>query len=161
MNKPTSILKLIICIGICESAGIVGSLFTIPAIPTWYESLVQPSFRPPNWVFSPVWITLYLLMGLSAFLLWNKTETLKKELNAISAFGLQLILNVFWSVAFFGFRSPLVGMLVILLLVASILWMIAAFYRISRPAAYLQIPYLLWVGFASVLNASILVLNTP
>jgi len=144
---------------VCQSAGFIGALITAPAIPTWYEELIQPSFRPPNWVFAPVWTTLYLLMGISMFLVWRKAETSILRRNAVAAFVLQLALNMSWSIAFFGFRSPLGGMIVIVLLLAAIIAMTGIFYRISRPAAYLQIPYVLWVSFASILNLSIFILN--
>jgi len=159
MNGKHFLLNLLLCIVICQLAGFIGSQFTRPAIPAWYENLNQPSFRPPNWVFAPVWITLYLLMGISAALVWNKVASLPLAWTAFSAFGLQLLLNVLWSAAFFGLRSPLAGMVVILPLLAAILWMIAAFHGISPAAAYLQIPYALWVAFASVLNLSFVILN--
>ncbi len=159
-NKTlTGILKFIISIIICQLAGVLGSLFTRPAIPTWYVNLNKPSFTPPNWIFSPVWITLFILMGISAFLVWNRGINVKGVKKALIIFVVQLILNAFWSVAFFGFKSPLAGLIVIILLWIAILFTIINFNNISKTASLLLIPYIIWVSFAAVLNFSIWRLN--
>ena len=155
MNK---ILKLFLAILICEFIGILGSVFTIPAIATWYQALNKPQFSPPNYIFGPVWTTLYALMGISIYLILEKK--LKKEKDKIIAlFSLQLFLNFLWSVIFFSFHLPLLAFLEILFLWANILFLIIIFWKYSKPASVLLIPYLLWVSFATILNASIVILN--
>ncbi|MFN7990743.1 MAG: TspO/MBR family protein [Candidatus Micrarchaeia archaeon] len=145
---------LIAAVLICELAGVIGSVFTFSSIPTWYATLVKPDFAPPNWLFGPVWITLYAMMGVSAYLVY---ETGKRE--SLKIFGLQLALNASWSIVFFGLRSISGGLLVILLLWLAIAWTILSFLKVSKTAAYLLIPYISWVSFASVLNYFIFMLN--
>jgi benzodiazapine receptor len=157
--KARDIPALAGAVFICQLAGLVGSIFTTPAIPTWYTSLNKPFFTPPSWVFAPVWVTLFTLMGLSLFIVLRKGFEKPAIKKAVSLFGTQLALNMLWSVAFFGLRSPLYGLFAIVLLWAAVLATIAVFHRISRTAAMLLIPYFLWGSFASVLNFSILVLN--
>ncbi|MGM0500926.1 MAG: TspO/MBR family protein [Bacillota bacterium] len=151
--------KLITSLFICQGAGLVGSLLTTPKIETWYSSLNKPFFNPPAWVFSPVWIVLYFLIGISLYLIWIKQEKSYRTKAAWQVFVIQLLLNIAWSAAFFTFESPLAGLLVILLLWVVILGMIYIFYQVSRWSSYLLIPYFLWVSFAVVLNWSILILN--
>ena len=151
--------KLIASIFICQLAGIVGSLFTYQAIPTWYAYLQKPSFNPPNWIFGPVWITLYTLMGISAFLVFERGWENKEVKLALSIFGLQLILNSIWSIIFFGLQLPVFAFIEIVILWIFILLSIIYFYKVSKPAALLLLPYILWVSFASVLNLSIAILN--
>lgn len=143
----------------CELVGIVSTPFTISAIPTWYRTLNKPFFSPPNWIFGPVWTTLYLLMGISAFLIWQKGLKKKKVKEAITYFGIQLFLNFIWTFLFFGLRNPLLGLIDIVVLWIFIVLTILKFYKLSKPAAYMLIPYLLWVSFATILNFSILILN--
>lgn len=140
-------------------AGVVGSIFTIRKIPTWYAALKKPSFRPPNWLFGPVWIVLYLFMGIAAYLVWQEgTENSDVQL-AIVAFGFQLVLNVLWSVVFFGMESPFGGIVVITALWAAILLTILLFLPVSLAAGLLLLPYIIWVSFAAGLNVVIYVLN--
>ena len=153
------ITKLIIAIFSCQLAGVIGSFFTTSSISTWYAALEKPSFVPPNWLFAPAWIILYLLMGISAYLIWIKGWENKKVKAALMVFILQLIFNIQWSVLFFGLQSPLYGFIKIVLLWLVILFTILKFYPISKTAAYLLIPYILWVSFAAMLNYSILILN--
>jgi len=153
------ILKLFLSIIICQLAGIIGSLFTTPAIPTWYATLVKPTFNPPNWVFAPVWTTLFLLMGISAFLVWRKGIENPRVNLALRLFIIQLILNSLWSVLFFGLKSPLLGFIEIMLLWTFILLTILYFFKVSNIAGILLLPYILWVSFAAVLNFSIWRLN--
>jgi len=155
MNIP----KLIVSIVICQLVGFIGSILTRPAIPTWYASLIKPSFTPPNWVFGPVWIILYFLMGIAASLVWQKGLEQKQVWNALILFGVQLVLNALWSFVFFGLRSPLAGVIEIFILAVAIIFTIQSFFRISKAAGILLIPYFLWVAFASGLNLSIYVLN--
>jgi len=145
-------LKLILSIGICLGAGILGSFFTVSSIPNWYVTLNKPFFSPPNWVFGPVWTILYILMGYSLYLVWKKKKV-------PSVFWLQLILNASWSIIFFGMKNPGLALIDIALLWVAIVLTIKSFYKISKSAAYLLIPYLLWVSFASILNISIWLLN--
>ena len=160
MSKLSEIARLIACILICQGAGFVGSLATAAAIPTWYTTLEKPSFTPPGWVFGPVWITLYLLMGLSLFFIWRKGLAEPGVKTALLFFGLQLVLNAVWSPVFFGMKAPLAGAIVIVLLWASVLLTMLHFSALSRIATVLLIPYILWVSYAAVLNISIVILNS-
>ena len=156
--KIIDIFKLAASIALCQLAGFVGSLFTTPAIPTWYQTLNKPFFTPPNWIFSPVWISLYILMGISLFFVWRRSEHPRFK-TALIFFFIQLILNILWSVAFFGLRSPLLGLTDIVLLWIAILFTIMNFFKVSRFAGILLLPYFLWVSFATVLNFSLWILN--
>lgn len=154
-----NILKLIASILICQVAGFVGSFFTTPSIPGWYEGLNKPSFNPPNSVFAPVWTILYLLMGIALFLVWREGFGNERIRKGLAIFGIQLVLNVGWSIAFFGFRSPLAGLFVIVVLWVAILLTILDFFGISRIAAILLVPYIVWVSYAAVLNLFLYTLN--
>jgi len=156
--KIIDILKLVVSIVLCQLAGFLGSLFTTPAIPTWYTTLHKPSFTPPNWIFGPVWISLYILMGISLFFVWQRGGHPKFRI-AFIFFFVQLILNILWSAAFFGLKSPLLGLMVIVLLWMAILFTILNFFKVSKFAGVLLIPYLLWVSFATLLNFSLWILN--
>ena len=153
------VIKLISSIVICQAAGVIGSLFTTPSIPTWYASIEKPSFTPPNSVFGPVWITLFLLMGIALFLVWREGLSDRNVRNTFTLFIVQLVLNVLWSAAFFGLRSPLAGLVVIIVLWAAILLTIIRFFGISRAAGALLIPYIAWVSYAAVLNGALYILN--
>lgn len=151
--------KLIVSIIGCEFVGILGSVFTVSSIPTWYATLNRPPFAPPNWIFGPVWTTLYFLMGISFYLIWKQGWKKKKVKMAGLYFLAQLALNFIWSPIFFGLRSPLIALFVIIAMWALIVMTMKKFYPLSKLAFYLLIPYLLWVSFASILNASIVILN--
>lgn len=151
------ILTLFFSIFTCHLAGIVGALFTISAIPNWYQYLEKPAFSVPNWIFGPVWLTLYTLMGISLYLIWSSKN--EKKILAIKIFALQLFLNAIWSIIFFGLKSPLIAFIAILALWVLILLTIKLFYKISKLAAFLLTPYLLWVSFAAILNLLIYLLN--
>lgn len=157
--KSQLFLKLIIAILVSQLAGILGAFFTTPSIPTWYATLSKPEFAPPNWIFGPVWITLYTLMGIAAFLVWRKGLKRREVKSALSIFVGQLVLNTLWSLLFFGLRSPAAAFVEIVALWLTIFAMIIAFEKISRPAAWLLVPYILWVSFAGYLNYMILILN--
>jgi translocator protein len=150
-----SVLLFIGSIALPIAAGAIGSIFTMSSIGSWYSALVKPPFNPPNWVFGPVWTALYILMGISLYIVLKKTD----DIRPVAVFVLQIILNTLWSFLFFGLRSPLAGMIGIVLLWLAIAINIAMFYRIDRKAAYLLIPYILWVSFAAILNLSIYILN--
>lgn len=157
--KKSDILKLIVSLIICQLAGFVGSLFTTPSIQTWYASLEKPSFTPPNWVFSPVWISLYVVMGISLFLVWQKSFHYPGVSNAMFWFGIQLFLNMLWSVLFFGLKSPFFAFIGIIFLWVAIFLTLIKSFRVSRLASVLLVPYICWVSFAAVLNFSIWNLN--
>ncbi len=150
MNKH---LKLIVSIIICEAAGIVGSIFTINSVNTWYTTLNKPFFNPPSWLFGPVWTVLYLLMGISLYLVWGN-----KKVN-LKWFWTQLILNSLWSIIFFGLKNPAIAFIEIVFLWYAIFRTIKSFEKVNKIAAYLLYPYILWVSFASVLNLAIVILN--
>jgi benzodiazapine receptor len=154
------ISKLVVSIVASLAAGAIGSIFTRTAIPTWYTTLAKPPFTPPNWIFAPVWAFLYVLMGIAAFLIWRKGLENQRVRTALLLFLIQLVLNVFWSVAFFGLESTLYGLIVISVLWVAILLTIVLFFKISKVASILMWPYLLWVSFATVLNSSIWLLNS-
>lgn len=149
------IWKLIISIIIPFLASAIGGLFTASSVSTWYVTLVKPSFNPPSWVFGPVWTILYLMMGIALYLVWIK----KNEIKAFIVFAIQIVLNALWSVLFFGLQKPLYAFIEIIFLWVAILFTIFYFYRINKTSAYLLIPYILWVSFASVLNFYIYILN--
>lgn len=153
------IQKLIISVVGCELVGILSTPFTLAAIPTWYAGLQKPFFSPPNWVFGPVWTILYCLMGISVFLIWRGGFKKKQIKRGLGYFFIQLFLNFLWSPLFFGLHSPLLGLFDIMALLFFLVLTIISFYRLSKAAAYLLIPYLLWVSFATLLNISIEVLN--
>lgn len=152
-------VKLIIAIVVSELAGIIGSIFTTPSIDGWYSMLVKPALNPPSWVFGPVWTTLFALMGISAYLIWKRGLEQKDVKIALGIFIGQLILNTLWSIIFFGLHSPFGSLIEIIFLWLAIIATIVAFYRISKTAGWLLLPYLLWVSFASYLNYMIYVLN--
>ncbi len=158
-NNMKIFLKLLVSILLPFLAGFIGSVFTTPNIPTWYASLNKPILNPPNWIFGPVWTILYILMGISAFLIWNYGLSKRDVKKALTIFIFQLFLNSIWSIFFFGFQSPLLAFFVIVILFLLILLMIFSFYKISKTAGMILLPYLFWVGFASYLNLAILILN--
>jgi len=157
--KVIDVGKLVVSLVACQLAGLIGSFFTITSITTWYATLQKPSFTPPNWLFAPAWITLYVLMGLAAFFVWRKGIDKPGVAGALALFLVQLVLNALWSIVFFGFQSPFGGLVVIVLLWFAILFTILRFFRLSITAGALMIPYILWVTFASVLTFSVWRLN--
>jgi tryptophan-rich sensory protein len=150
--------RLVASVLACQLAGVLGSIFTIPAIPTWYATLSKPWFSPPNWLFGPAWILLYTLMGVSLFLAWERPKSSERR-NGLVWFFLQLALNASWSVVFFGLKNIAGALAVIILLWLLIAATIMAFRRVSRNASLLLIPYLLWVSYAAMLNYGIMTLN--
>jgi len=156
--KISHIIKLIISILLPLSVGAAAGMFTSQAVPTWYASLNRPFFSPPNWVFGPVWTSLYILLGISFFLIWKEEASKVRDL-AIWVFSIQMLLNFAWSFLFFYFNLIGVALIEIILLWISIASMIYLFYKIKPLAAYLNIPYLLWVSFATILNAGYYFLN--
>jgi len=153
------IVRLIVSIVVCQGAGGIGAIFTTPAIPTWYAGLKKPAFTPPNSVFGPIWITLYLLMGVAVFLVWREGLSEEGVTTAFIVFWVQLMLNILWSIVFFGRKSLFAGIIVILLLWTTILANIILFFGVSPIAGGLLIPYIIWVTIAANLNAQVWILN--
>ena len=147
-----------ICLLLPLAIGGISGYATASGITDWYAHLNKPSFNPPNYLFGPVWTFLYLLMGVSLFIVWRSPAGPDRT-QALRIFAVQLTLNFLWSFLFFRFNLPGLALLEIIMIWISILTMILLFGRISKPAAYLQIPYLLWVSFATVLNGAIWYLN--
>ena len=162
--KGINFLKLVVSIIICEGAGMVGAVFTTPSIQGWYAGLNKPGINPPSWVFAPVWTTLFLLMGISLYLVWQKKLTPRplknprvkvwnsltqkfltgswQKANVILIFAVQLVLNILWSIIFFGWHQPGIAFFELLTLWFAILYTIVNFYRVSKAASYLLLPYL-------------------
>lgn len=151
--------RLIISLLLPQLAGLIGSVFTAPAIPGWYAGLARPPFSPPNWVFAPAWITLYLLMGLAVYFIWQKESESEKEKSAVNLFWLHLFFNAIWSPIFFGLKNPGLAFVNIVIILIFIIILIIKFWPIRKLSAYLLIPYLAWVSFASCLNYYIWILN--
>ena len=150
MNKY---LRLILSIAVCEGAGLIGSIFILSSVNTWYLTLNKPFFNPPGWFFGPVWTTLYLLMGVSLYLVCGKKNA------DLKWFWIQLVLNSAWSIIFFGLKSPVLAFIIIVILWVSIFKTIVDFRKVNKRASYLLYPYLAWVSLASLLNLSIILLN--
>jgi benzodiazapine receptor len=142
------------------AAAMLGNAATLPNIAPWYDRLAKPPLTPPNWLFGPAWTILYVLMGVAFYRILRGDPAGPGRRAAIWLFAAQLVLNAGWSVAFFGARSPTLGLAVILPMEALILATIAAFWRLDRIAAFCLIPYALWVAFATYLNAGVLTLNS-
>ncbi len=149
------ILKFLFTVLLCEGAGIIGSFFTTPAIDSWYTTLAKPSFNPPNWIFALVWTALFFLMGVALYLVFQEKSKGKNIQTALLVFFGQLALNVLWSVLFFGMHNPFLAFVEIIVLWFGILMTIFYFAKISKTAAWLLAPYILWVSFAGYLNYSI------
>lgn len=157
--KGISISKLGFAVILPFIAGGIGSFFTAASIPTWYAELAKPSFNPPNWVFGPVWTTLYLLQGIAFYMILTSTAKHKEKSFAIALFLIQLVLNSLWSIVFFGMKNIDVAVGVIVMLFVFIILTIVAFSNIKKASGLLLIPYLAWVSFATVLNIAIAFLN--
>jgi len=155
--KPA--LKITIAVIVCLAIGGLSGVATTDAITGWYATITKPSFNPPNWIFGPVWTALYIMMGVAAGLVWKAGWDKKDVRTALVIFGIQLLLNGLWSIIFFAWESPRWALVEILVLLVFILFTMVSFRRISIVAAYLLLPYLLWVSFATLLNASIWWLN--
>ena len=148
-----------IAVSICLLVGFLSSFATQSSVNDWYLTLDKPGFNPPNWVFAPVWTVLYIMMGVAAGIVWAKGSHHLWVKTALYHFGFQLLFNALWSIVFFGFKTPFWAFLVILTLLVLILLTIYWFKVVSKVAAYLMIPYLLWVCFATALNYKIWELN--
>jgi len=153
------LLRIGIAVSLCLLIGFLSSIATQTSISTWYISLKKPSFTPPNWLFAPVWFILYLSMGIAAGIVWSRGFYHKWVKIALYHFGFQLLLNAAWSIFFFGLRNPLIALVDILALFILLLFTIKWFKVVNTTAAYLLIPYLIWVAFATALNFRIWQLN--
>lgn len=158
--KKNELLWLALFIALPFLAGAIGSLATMPSIPTWYQGLVKPSINPPNWIFGPAWTTLYLLMGIASYRVFKKrSRAPKSSRDALSVYGIHLAVNALWSLAFFGLQSTLYGLLVIIPLLLMVMWTMFLFRRLDTLAGLLFVPYVLWVSFATYLNVTLFILN--
>lgn len=151
--------KLICSIVVCLLTGLLGSLVTADSVSTWYAELSRPSFTPPGWAFGVVWPILYVMMGISAFLVWNAGIDKKHVKTALAVFAFHLLLNGLWTPIFFGLHMLLLALVEIILLWLALLITISYFWKISKPAAILLFPYILWLTFAVILNAAFYLLN--
>ncbi|MCO6147183.1 TspO/MBR family protein [Flavobacterium sp. NRK1] len=160
-QKPLSpTFKIIVVTVTCVIVGAVSGLITKQSVETWYPTLIKPSFNPPNWLFAPVWSALYIMMGIAAGLVWNRMDIQKETVKkGLLYFAIQLALNALWSFIFFGLHNPMLALIEIILLWLMIYETFVLFNKVHKIAGYLFIPYILWVTFALVLNASIWWLN--
>jgi len=150
---------IIIAVLLCLLIGFISSIVTQTSLTTWYANLKKPWFNPPNWVFAPVWILLYLMIGSAAGIIWSQGFHHKWVKTALYHFGFQLLLNAAWSIFFFGLENPLFALLDIIALFILLLFTIKRFKIVSRTAAYLLAPYTIWIAFAMALNFKIWQLN--
>ncbi len=155
----TTLARLIVSILICQAAGGIGALAMGSSLDNWYATLNKPSFNPPGWIFGPVWGILYTLMGIAAWLVWNKGLNNPTVRTALTLFIVQLVLKSAWTFLFFGLKMPLLAFGEIVFLWIMILLTTIWFFKVSTYAGALLIPYILWVSFASVLNFSLWWLN--
>ena len=153
------IVYITISVLVCLAIGFLSSIANQSSVNDWYVTLNKPSFTPPNYLFAPVWTALYIMMGVAAGIVWSKGYHHIWVKTALYHFVFQLLLNALWSIVFFGLKNPLGGMIVILALLTMIILTIKWFRVISKPAALLMVPYVLWVAFASALNYKIWELN--
>ncbi len=164
-SRTRSLAALAASVAAPLALGGAGGIVTSRAIPTWYAQLDKPEWNPPSWVFGPVWTTLYLLMGVAAWLVWRRAreaETAEERAQArtaLTVYGVQLALNAIWSPTFFGAKRVDLAFAIVVALLASIVETIRQFARVRRGAALLLVPYVAWVSFATALNASIWRLN--
>ena len=157
MNKT---VKIVIALIVCLMVGYSASVVTRPSVETWYPTIIKPSFNPPNWIFMPMWTFLYILMAVAAGLVWDKIKEQNEEVKkALGFFLIQLTLNAIWSYLFFGLKNPMLALIEIALLLLMIYETYLKFIKINKIAGYLLIPYMAWVAFAAILNASIWWLN--
>jgi tryptophan-rich sensory protein len=156
--KLKGLIKFVLSISLPLAVGAAAGMSTSQSVRGWFTELNRPFFSPPNWVFAPVWTTIYILMGISFYLIW-KSPAGRERYRAMAVYFVQLFLNFCWSFIFFYFRLTGWALAEIILLWLMIIAMIVAFYRVKPAAAYLNFPYLLWVTFASILNGAYFVLN--
>ena len=153
------IFKIVLVVVVCLTVGYFSGMETRESITTWYPTLIKPTFNPPNWIFGPVWTLLYIMMGIAAGLVWTKGYEEQTTKKALGFFAIQLGLNALWSYLFFGLHNPFLALIEIILLWLMILETYNLFKKINKTAGFLLLPYLAWVSFATILNASIWWLN--
>lgn len=153
-SRPKLILAALV--GAALLAGAIGSAATFENVRTWYPGLVKPAWNPPNWIFGPVWTTLYLLMGTAAWRVWRTGPAARPLLRG---YFLQLGVNALWSVLFFGLKQPAWALVDVIVLWLLLVWLLAGFWRADRVAGVLWLPYVAWVSFATALNLAIVRLN--
>ena len=158
-DKKFSPLAFIIALAIPIAVGAIGGLFTAHSVKTWYLGINKPAFNPPSWLFSPVWTTIFILIGISSYLVWQKRDQITHKPRTIAVYAMQLLLNLMWSFIFFYARRIDLALFEIVILFIMILINTSVFYKIDKRAGLLFVPYILWVAFASVLNYSIFMLN--
>ncbi len=168
-NTKSFVIKALILVTVCEIVGITAGIATSEGVSSWFQTIEKPFFNPPSWLFAPVWIVLYFLMGIAAALVWHKGTTNGKEQLmemdsnrvriALGLFAVQLVLNFCWSFLFFKYHLLFVAFLEIITMLIFIILTTIHFYRIHKTAGLLMIPYILWVSFASILNFSLWFLN--
>ena len=159
MPKRFEWIGLVIFIAICMGAAALGAMATTPEIESWYKTIEKPSWNPPNWIFGPVWTTLYVMMAIAAWVVW-KPAGFKAAAAPLTLFAIQLALNIAWSWIFFGMHQPGWAFAEIVILWLAIVATTVAFFRCSKVAGWLMVPYLAWVSFASVLNFTLWRLNS-
>ncbi|MFC1627349.1 TspO/MBR family protein [Patescibacteria group bacterium] len=152
-------MKLLFSILIAQLAGLVGSFFTVSSVKSWYLTINKPSWNPPGWLFGPVWITLYTLMGIASYLVWQKRDVNSNVKAALAVYGVHLAMNALWSILFFGLKNPGLAFIEILGLLFFIVLTMVMFYKVKPVTFWFLLPYLLWVSFASALNFTIWRLN--
>lgn len=152
--------KLIIAIAIPIAIGATAGLFTVTGVGSWYQTINKPSWNPPGWVFAPVWTTLYVMMGVSLYLVWKSGVSNNLKRTAIGLFAFQLVLNFFWSLIFFDQQQPGWALVEIIVMWFFILFTIFAFAKVNKTAAWLLVPYISWVSFATILNYTIWKMNS-
>lgn len=155
----SNIVKGVIAIAIPLLIGATSGFFTVTGVDSWYQTINKPSWNPPNWIFGPVWTTLYVMMGIALFLVWKEDISTELKKIAVTFFIVQLVLNFFWSFIFFNQQQPGWALVEIVVLWVFILLTIFAFAQVNKTAAWLLVPYISWVSFATILNYTIWQLN--
>ncbi len=158
LKKTTKYLPLVISIILAQGSGLIGSIFTASSVNTWFETIYKPTWNPPSWIFGPVWTMLYLLMGIAAYIIWQKKDIVGTKM-ALSVYGIHLVFNSLWSILFFGLKNPQLAFFEIIFLLILIIITTMLFWKIDRRAGALMFPYIAWVSFATVLNYTIWQLN--
>lgn len=151
--------RLIVSLTLPQAAGALGAYFTSAAIATWYVTLEKPVFNPPNWLFGPVWLVLYVLMGLAIYGVWQSKKEGVTKRRAMTTFWIHLLLNAIWPIVFFSLKNLGLALVNIILVWSMIIVLIVQFWKIDRRSSYLLMPYLVWVSYATTLNAWIWVVN--
>jgi tryptophan-rich sensory protein len=157
-DRPSLALKIVVGVIVCLGVGFLSGLSTASSISGWYQTINKPPFTPPGWLFAPVWTSLYTIMGVAAAWIWHTADG-KQRNKALSVFGVHLLLNAFWTQLFFGFQLPVWAFVEIIVLLGTIIYFSILFYRIKPWTGWIQIPYILWVTFASVLTGTIAWMN--